>query len=176
MSSEKDEETGLLEVRIDNEINLRIVAREITDHTNRTIQLLLSISLAIVLFLAYRIYDTSYWVDVATCLVFAVGMLPYGLWIVAARHWKPVKVLTFNLEEVFPQSQMLVNAIFWKIRRVAEEEERDQVLKHARRYTVFFAIFIPLAIIMLVLSPISRQEDPNDKDRATHHHFPTQSY
>ena len=59
MSSEKDEERDLLVSQIDHDMNLRIVAREATDHAKRTIQLLLSISLAIVLFLAYRIYDTS---------------------------------------------------------------------------------------------------------------------
>lgn len=176
MSSEKDEETGRLEVQIDNEINLRIVARETTDHTNRTIQVLLSISLAIALFLAYRIYDTRYWVDVAAFTALALGSLPYGLWIIATRHWNPVKVLTCNLENALPQFQMQVKASFWKIKRVAEEEERDQVLKHARRYTILFMIFTPLAMIILALSPITRQEESNERNRAAHHHFPAQSY
>lgn len=176
MSSEQAEENALLAVQIDNDINLRIVARETTDHTNRTIQVLLSISLAIALFLAYRIYDTRYWVDVAAFTVLVLGSLPYGLWIIAARHWNSFKVVTCNLENAFPEYQMRIKATFWKTKRVTEEEERDQVLKHARRYIILFVIFTPLAMIILALSPIIREEESNEKSRAEHLHFPAQSY
>ena len=174
MSSEKDEERDLLVSQIDHDMNLRIVAREATDHAKRTIQLLLSISLAIVLFLAYRIYDTSYWVDVVTCLVFAVGMLPYGLWIAVRVRADSIKVLAYELSEVRSGLQMRYKARFWRVRRVAEEDERDEILGHTRRYITLFAIFTPLVIIMLVLSPITREETANEE--SVQSLFPAQSH
>ena len=161
-----EEDHDILVARTDNEINLRTAARESTDEAKRTIKLLLSISLAVVLFLAYRIYDTRYWVDVLTCSVFALGMLPYGLWIATSSHAENIKLLTYDMEKIFPEHQMIAKAGFWKSKRLAEEKERDIVLKHTRRYTRLFAVFIPLAIVMLIVSPLTEkgEEHENPKD------------
>lgn len=166
-----DEEHDILVARIDNEINLRAAARETTDESKRTIKLLLSISLAVILFLAYRIYDIRYWVDVLTCSVFALGMLPYGLWIITSSHAENIKLLTYDMEKISPEYQMIAKAGFWKSKRLAEEEERDIVLKHTRRYTRLFAVFIPLAIVMLIVSPLTEkgEEYENPKNEQEQH-------
>ena len=70
--------------------------------------------------------------------------------------------------------QMLYKARFWRVRRVAEEDERDEILGHTRRYITLFAIFTPLVIIMLVLSPMTREETTNEENIQSH--FPAQSH
>ena len=72
--------------------------------------------------------------DVVTCLVFAVGMLPYGLWIAVRVRADSIKVLAYELSEVRAGLQMRYKARFWRVRRVAEEDERDEILGHTRRY------------------------------------------
>ena len=85
-----------------------------------------------------------------------------------------IKVLTYELSEVRAELEMRYKARFWRVRRVAEEDERDEILGHTRRYITLFAIFTPLVIIMLVLSPITREETSNEESIQSH--FPAQSH